>query len=207
MDRQFFLGPLIGVFLGSVLGIAEPNFPVLGQVEFIPQKLGHSHPKSSGVVKQIFRQAGDRVTQGTPLASIESNVGVETYSLTAPMDGVIYEVSIVPGQTVGEDTLAYSIADPKGLQASLSVNPRDLSQFPVGQVLYPKGGGSVSLVVSHVSPVLDAKSRMGKVIAQFSSQEHPFIAGQYLVVWDKSDKSADKPDKPEEKAHGHNHTH
>jgi cobalt-zinc-cadmium efflux system membrane fusion protein len=75
---------------------------------------------------------GDAVRAGEKLATIESNDSLETYTVSAPIAGVITERHANPGEIAGSEPL-FVIANYDALWAELKFFPRDLPRVKAGQ--------------------------------------------------------------------------
>lgn len=85
-----------------------------------------------GQVKSVAVGVGDNVTKGQQLVTIESSDSLQSYSVTAPIDGVIVDRGINPGeQSNGRELLR--IADHSVVWVFLEVFPRDLKRVQAGQ--------------------------------------------------------------------------
>jgi membrane fusion protein, heavy metal efflux system len=93
-----------------------------------------------GAIRQVVRSVGDNVREGERLATIESNESLQTYTVTAPITGVITERRANPGENAGTDAL-FVIADYGTLWAELNLFPRDLGRVKVGQKVMLKSVG------------------------------------------------------------------
>lgn len=85
-----------------------------------------------GAIKQVLKSTGDAVKIGDRLAIVESNDSLQTYAVTAPIEGVIVERHANPGEVASAEPL-FVIADYRRLWAELSLFPRDLAKVKVGQ--------------------------------------------------------------------------
>ena len=85
-----------------------------------------------GPIREVLRSVGDTVKAGQSLATVESNESLKTFSVTAPIDGVITERHANPGETAGSEPL-FVIVDYRQLWAELALFPRDLARVKPGQ--------------------------------------------------------------------------
>lgn len=80
-----------------------------------------------GVIQVVHRKLGDSVRAGETLAIIESNESLRTYSVVAPIGGIITARNANPGEQANDRTLL-TIVDPAAVVAELSVFPGDRSK-------------------------------------------------------------------------------
>ena len=85
-----------------------------------------------GAIRTVTKRVGDAVHQGETLATIESNESLQTYTVVAPLNGVVTERHANPGESAGEGAL-FTVADLTTVWAELSVFPRDIGRIRVGQ--------------------------------------------------------------------------
>lgn len=108
----------------SVYGVIAPNAERMRDV-------GARFP---GVIRSVSKKVGDEVRQGETLASIESNESLQTYTVSAPLGGVVTARSANPGEQTGDKVL-FTIADLSSLWVELSLFPRDIAKIRVGQAV------------------------------------------------------------------------
>lgn len=107
-----------------------------------------------GVVRTVTKRVGDSVREGETLATVESNESLRTYSVTAPLSGVVTHRKANPGEYSG-DTVMFTVADLSTVWVELSIFPRDVSKVRVGQsvrVQSPDSGVSGEGQVIYVAP-------------------------------------------------------
>jgi cobalt-zinc-cadmium efflux system membrane fusion protein len=78
-------------------------------------------------------QLGDRVRRGQVLARVESSESLQTYSVTAPISGMITAKNANPGAITGNGEPMLTIGDPTRLHAEFFLYPRDAERVRVGQ--------------------------------------------------------------------------
>ena len=84
-----------------------------------------------GTIRSVRVSAGDKVSKGQTLATIESNESLNTYTLASPIDGIVTQRVANPGeQTAGREL--FSILDAGTVWAELAVFPGDLAQVREG---------------------------------------------------------------------------
>lgn len=129
----------------SLYGTVVPNAERVRQVS----------ARYPGVIRAVQRQAGDRVKAGDVLATVESNESLQTYSVTAPIAGVITERMANAGETTGDAPL-FVVTDLAGVWADFSVFPRDRGRLSVGQeaqVSAADGDQKATGRITYLSPV------------------------------------------------------
>ena len=85
----------------------------------------------------VHRNVGDRVARGTLLARVESSDSLQTYSVVAPIAGVITQRNTNVGDIAGGDPLVV-ISDPSRTVATFPIFPRDIEKVRPGQTVQIK---------------------------------------------------------------------
>lgn len=112
------------------------------------QPAGRSEVKAwfPGRVMALTVNVGDRVRKGQIIAHVESSYSLQTYSIPAPISGVVLERRVNLGDVAG-DTPIYVIADPARVQAEFHVFPRDAERVRPGQMVEVRSlGGNVRMM-------------------------------------------------------------
>lgn len=106
----------------SLYGVIQPNAE---QVRSVVARF-------PGPIRSVTKQIGDTVKAGEALATIESNESLQTYTITAPINGVITQRKANAGEVAGSEPL-FVISDFSSVWAELTVFARDRSRLQVGQ--------------------------------------------------------------------------
>ncbi|QDH71235.1 efflux RND transporter periplasmic adaptor subunit [Marilutibacter alkalisoli] len=85
-----------------------------------------------GPVRALHARVGDRVRAGQSLAVIESNLSLSTYTITAPIAGVVMARPATIGAVATEGTPLFEIADLSELWVDLHVFGADAQHIAVG---------------------------------------------------------------------------
>lgn len=129
--------------------LLDQTIELMGRVELAPSATAEVGARFPGRVVSVSRNVGDRVVQGAVLARIESNESLQTYSVTAPISGVVIERRTNVGDVAGDGPV-YVIADPSKLVATFPVFPRDMERVRAGQPVRVTGlagdGGELSRI-------------------------------------------------------------
>ncbi len=105
-----------------------------GRVQADPERLAQVRARFPGVVQGIDARLGEPVRKGAALARIQSNESLQTYTLTAPIDGVILKRAVQPGMATGDGPL-FVIADLSQVWVELDVYARHIGQVRAGQTV------------------------------------------------------------------------
>jgi cobalt-zinc-cadmium efflux system membrane fusion protein len=103
-----------------------------GRVQADPARLAQVRARFPGAVEGIEARLGERVHAGDVLARIQSNESLQTYTLQAPIEGVILRRDLQPGMATGTEPL-FVIADLSQVWVELDVFARHIGQVKSGQ--------------------------------------------------------------------------
>ena len=105
-----------------------------------------------GVIRSVSRQVGDRERAGETLAMIESNESLQTYTVTAPIAGVVTERHAAPGEQT-DSTPLFALADFSTVWAELDVFSRDRARLREGLpvTVAAEGGATATATISAIS--------------------------------------------------------
>lgn len=132
-----------------------------GRIEITPEGQGKVRAWYPGRIMALNAELGQRVRKGQVLARVESSHSLQTYSIPAPLSGVIVEKGSNVGDVAGEAPL-FVIADPDRLHAEFFVYPRDAERVRAGQrveVRTLSGGTRVTAPVEAVVPTADVANQ------------------------------------------------
>ena len=143
----------------AVLG---ETLPLSGRVEITPEGQAEVHARYPGRVMSMSVQLGQRVSRGQVVARVESSESLQTYSVTAPISGVITAKNVNPGSITGNGAPMLVIGDPTRLHAEFFLYPRDAERVRVGQRVELKslaGEHAASGVIRAILPSDDVLSQ------------------------------------------------
>lgn len=123
-----------------------------GRIVPDPSHQRHVSARYPGLIRAVHKRLGERVQAGDALAEIESNESLQTYSVTAPIAGIITARDANPGEQSGDRAL-FTITDPSSVWAELSVFPRDRARVRPGAVVRLKADDSESTAEGKVERV------------------------------------------------------
>ena len=141
--------------------LIDETVELMGRVELAPAATAEVGARFAGRVVSVSREVGDRVARGAVLARVESNESLQTYSVTAPISGVVLERRTNVGDVAGEGPI-FVLADPSQLVAAFPVFPRDMERVRAGQPVRVTGlqgeGGELSRVADFL-PLANAATQ------------------------------------------------
>lgn len=102
--------------------VLEQRIQVTGRIRQNPHFVRQIHARFEGLVQSVDVDLGDRVEQGAPLLTIESNESLNAYTITAPISGVVTRRSVGAGEQTG-GRLLLEILDDTQVWAELELPP------------------------------------------------------------------------------------
>ena len=147
----------------AVAGPAQvgETLEIIGRVELDPAASADVGAKFPGPVMAVFRNVGDRVARGTLLARVESSYSLQTYSVFAPIAGVITQRNTNVGDVAGTEPI-FVISDPSRTVATFPVFPRDAEKVRTGQSVQIRpleGDRAQGSVIRDFLPLADVQTQ------------------------------------------------
>jgi cobalt-zinc-cadmium efflux system membrane fusion protein len=118
-------------------------------------------PRFPGIVREVRKHVGDRVSAGDVLAIIESE-NLATYELTVAFDGTVIDKHITPGEAVSRERPAYIVADLSTVWVHINVYQKALPEIRLGQSVWISTRDEAleaEGTVSYLAPVVDQATR------------------------------------------------
>jgi cobalt-zinc-cadmium efflux system membrane fusion protein len=134
------------------------SLPLTGRIEITPEGQSEVHARYPGRVMAMSVQLGDRVQRGQVVARVESSESLQTYSITAPISGVIMAKNTNVGSITGGGDPMLVIGDPSQVHAEFFLYPRDAERVRVGQrveVVSLAGDHRINAVIEAILPTAD----------------------------------------------------
>jgi cobalt-zinc-cadmium efflux system membrane fusion protein len=156
---------------------------VYGRIAADPARQREVGARFPGLIKSVRKNLGDTVGAGETLAIIESNESLQTYSLEAPIAGVI----TARGANVGEqsaDRVLFTITDPTSVWAELSVFPRDRARIEPGASVRIKAADSEATNTGRIARV-DLQTAANQSItarATLDNSKGEFPVGSFVTA-------------------------
>jgi membrane fusion protein, heavy metal efflux system len=136
-----------------------------------------------GLIRAVHAKLGDRVAAGDALAQIESNESLQTYTVTAPIGGIVIARNANQGEQSGDRAL-FAIMDPSSVWAELSVFPRDRARVRVGAVVRVKSADSDVVVEGKVDriDVLAGANQAVTARVTLKNPNNEFVSGGFVTA-------------------------
>jgi len=115
-------------------GTVRDAHEVQGLLTPIEGKHARVRARYAGPVQSVRVGVGDVVKAGQTLATVESNVSLTAYAVTAPFGGTILDVAAVPGDLAGDQPL-FELADLSSLWVDLHLFGGDAQHITSGMAV------------------------------------------------------------------------
>jgi len=156
-----------------------------GEIVSDPYKLAHIVPRFSGIVKNVYKEIGDRIKKEEVIAVIESNESLVTYDVKSSIDGVVLELHMTPGELIGDDKHVVTIADLRSVWAELNVYQKDLRKIKVGQnaqVNFDDIENAVTGKIFYISPTVDEHTRTATARVRLNNKSGYWKPGMFITA-------------------------
>ena len=108
----------------SGAGTIKEIISVYGKISSNTERERNVSARFGGAIKSVKPSVGDLVKKGDVLARVESNESLRSYTIKAPISGVITQRNANPGEQTNGRTL-FTIMDTSTVWANLSLFPSD----------------------------------------------------------------------------------
>lgn len=113
-------------------GVINDEHEVQGLLTPVEGRVASAMARFPGPIRTLRANVGDTVRAGQPLASIESNMSLTTYTIVAPISGVVLSRNAALGAVAGEGAPLFEIADLSKLWVDLHVFGADATHLRAG---------------------------------------------------------------------------
>lgn len=143
-------------------GVIADEHEVQGLLTPVEGRVAKVTARFPGPVRTLGANVGDQVRAGQALATIESNLSLSTYTIAAPMAGVVLARAASVGASVGEGAPLFEIADLSALWVDLHIFGADAEHIRAGvpvTVTRMSDGASVDTTLERVLPGMATASQ------------------------------------------------
>ena len=113
-------------------GVIADEHEVQGLLTPVEGRVAQVTARFPGPIRSLRANVGDQVRAGQTLATIESNLSLSTYSVAAPISGVVVDRSASVGGLAGEGAPLFEIADLSQLWVDLHIFGADAQHIQPG---------------------------------------------------------------------------
>jgi membrane fusion protein, heavy metal efflux system len=162
-------------------GTLRETFLLYGAIVPDATRVREVRARFPGLVQNVSKRIGDSVRAGEALATIESNESLRTYTLTAPISGVITHRHAEQGEQTAEAAL-FEIADFSRMWAELKVFPRDRGKLRVGQpvTIRSEGMPDTAGTLSFLAPVGEKNAQSVTARVAIENPGGAWTSGQFV---------------------------
>ena len=159
----------------------QETLALTGHVRADPNRLSRVHARFPGIVQRIKKELGESVRAGEVLATVQSNESLQTYTIKAPIDGLIVRRDIQAGEATGSDPL-FIIADITRVWAELNVFGQNLNRVMPGQhvVVESLNAQPVEGKINWISPLAAHASQSVNARVELDNEEIRVRPGQFV---------------------------
>lgn len=173
----------IGIATAGPASVRERQ-PLYGVIAPNAERVRDVSARFPGVIRSVTKRVGDPVRQGETLATVESNESLKTYSVIAPLSGVITARSANPGENTSDKAL-FTVADLSTVWVELSLFPRDIATVRVGQAVRVRGADNAQSAdgkVVYVAPFGSSASQTLTARVLLDNAERRWPPGLYVTA-------------------------
>ncbi len=137
-----------------------------------------------GIVRSIAKRAGDRVSKGEELLTVESNESLQVYPIRSPLGGQVLDRRTNSGNAVDSSTVLMIVADMSTVWAEFSIFARDLGQIRPGMRVLFRGTSaaeSAEATISYVAPAGQADTQSVVARAVVENRGGRWVPGQFIT--------------------------
>lgn len=154
-----------------------------GRIAADPARQREVSARYPGLIRAVHRKPGDTVRAGEGLAAIESNDSLQTYTVTAPIGGIITARDANAGEQSGDRTL-FTITDTSSVWAELAVFARDRTRVRAGAIVWIRPADSDTEAQGKIQRVDVQAGANQSVTARVTldNQNNEFLAGSFVTA-------------------------
>jgi cobalt-zinc-cadmium efflux system membrane fusion protein len=147
-------------------GVIADEHEVQGLLTPVEGRVAKVMARFPGPIRSLRANVGDQVRAGQVLASVESNLSLTEYSVTAPISGVVLARDAAVGTVAGEGTPLFEIADLSSLWVDLHVFGADAQHLQPG----------VPVTVTRMSDGATAETTLERVLPGTATASQSTVA-------------------------------
>ena len=155
-------------------GIIADEHEVQGLLTPVEGRVAKVMARFPGPIRSLRANVGDRVRAGQPLAAIESNLSLTTYTVPAPISGVVLARDASIGTVASEGATLYEIADLSELWVDLHIFGADAQHIRPG----------VPVTVTRMSDGVTAETTLERVLPGTATASQSTVARAMIANLD-----------------------
>ena len=147
-------------------GTIADQHEVQGLLTPVEGRIAQVMARFPGPIRSLRANVGDRVRAGQPLATIESNLSLTTYTVPAPISGVVLQRNASVGAVASEGMPLYEIADLSELWVDLHIFGADAQHITAGS----------PVVVTRMSDGVTAETVLERILPSTATASQSTVA-------------------------------
>lgn len=143
-------------------GVIADEHEVQGLLTPMEGRIANVMARFPGPIRSLRANVGDSVRAGQALATVESNLSLTTYTVSAPISGVVLARNASVGSVASEGSPLFEIADLSSLWVDLHIFGSDAQHIRPGvpvKVTRMSDGATVETVLERVLPGTETASQ------------------------------------------------
>ena len=155
-----------------------------GKIVADPDKVAHVTPRYPGVVLEARKKLGDPVAKDEVLVVVESNESLRPYEIKSQIAGRVIQRDAVLGESVGQETTLYVVANLETIAVDLAVPKEDFAQLKEGQKVEVKGHGELEgeATLHYLSPIGSEITQTMMARAEMPNPEMKWQPGLFVTA-------------------------
>ena len=161
----------------------DETITVYGRIVPDPNRVREIRARFDGAIRAVHAMSGETVAEGQLLATVESNESLQSYTINAPIAGVITARTANAGEHTAGRQL-FTIVDTSSVWAQLSIFPGDRAHIGVGTavtVAPATGGTSIDGTISYID-VFSASDQSVAARVVLDNGGGSFAPGMYVTA-------------------------
>ena len=161
----------------------DETIMVYGRIVPDPNRVREIRARFDGAIRAVHAMSGETVAEGQLLATVESNESLQSYTINAPIAGVITARTANAGEHTAGRQL-FTIVDTSSVWAELSIFPGDRAHIGVGTavtVTPATGGTSIDGTISYID-VFSASDQSVAARVVLDNGGGSFAPGMYVTA-------------------------
>ena len=147
-------------------GVIADEHEVQGLLTPVESRIAKVAARFPGPVRKLNANVGDTIRAGQVLATIESNLSLTTYAVTAPIAGVVLTRNAAVGSVASEGALLFEVTDLSSLWVDLHIFGADAQHIRPG----------VPVTVTRMSDGATAQTTLERVLPGTATASQSTVA-------------------------------
>lgn len=157
---------------------------VYGRVRANPERVRKVRARFEGVLHSVHARVGDRVKEGDPLLTIESNESLNRYTIKAPIAAVVTQRDANAGEQT-DGRLLMTLTDTSSVWVDLAVFPVERSRVALGlpvSITPALGGHTVEGVIAMIETEADPRDQSVIARVELEGASPQLLPGTFVTA-------------------------